>query len=99
MTVTCVFVNVKPEMVHEFIKVTTANHLASVKEPGNFRFDLVQQADNPTQFMIYEAYINEDAAAAHKNTTHYFQWREAVKDMMQEPRYGVKYVLLQPDLR
>lgn len=99
MIVNCIFVNVKPHSVEDFIKVTTVNHLESVKEPGNFRFDLVQQADDPTHFMLYEAYKNEEAAADHKNTAHYLQWREAVKDMMQEPRYGVKYVLLQPELK
>lgn len=99
MTVMCVYVSINEQMVDEFIKVTTANHLESVKEPGNFRFDLVQQVDDPTKFMIYEAFESEEAAAAHKKTPHYFAWRDAVKDMMSEPRYGVKYVLLKPDLK
>ncbi|HLN19876.1 MAG TPA: antibiotic biosynthesis monooxygenase [Bacteroidales bacterium] len=96
MTVTCVYVHVKPEMIDEFIKVTSANHMESVKEPGNFRFDFVQQADDPSKFMIFEAYETDEAAAAHKSTPHYFVWRDAVKDMMHEPRYGVKYNIIQP---
>ncbi len=96
MIVTCVYVKVKPESVEGFIKATIANHKGSVKEPGNLRFDLIQQADDPTRFMIYEAYESEEAAAAHKNTSHYLEWRDAVKDMMFEPRQGVRYNIIEP---
>jgi autoinducer 2-degrading protein len=96
MIVTCVHVHVKPESVQDFIKASTANHLESVKEKGNLRFDFVQQADDPYRFMIYEAYESDEAAAAHKSTPHYLNWRDTVKDMMAEPRKGVKYNILQP---
>ena len=96
MIVTCVHVHVKPESVREFIKASAANHLASVKEPGNLRFDFVQQTDDPCRFMIYEAYESDEAAAAHKSTPHYIKWRDTVQDMMAEPRKGVKYNILQP---
>jgi (4S)-4-hydroxy-5-phosphonooxypentane-2,3-dione isomerase len=96
MIVTCVYVHVKADAVDSFIKATTANHLESVKEPGNLRFDLVQQLDDPGRFMIYEAYESEEAAKAHKNTDHYLKWRDAVADSMAEPRQGVKYNIIQP---
>jgi autoinducer 2-degrading protein len=96
MIVTCVHVHVKPESVNDFIKASTLNHLESVKEPGNLRFDFVQQADDPCRFMIYEAYESDEAAAAHKNTPHYLKWRDIVQEMMVEPRKGVKYNILQP---
>jgi (4S)-4-hydroxy-5-phosphonooxypentane-2,3-dione isomerase len=96
MIVTCVYVHVKPDFIKEFIKATSANHLESVKEPGNLRFDFIQQADDPTRFMLYEAYISEQAAAAHKTTTHYLIWRDTVNDCMAEPRKGVKYNILEP---
>jgi autoinducer 2-degrading protein len=96
MIVTCVFIHVKPEKVSEFIEASTRNHQESVKESGNLRFDFVQQADDPCRFMIYEAYESDEAAAAHKNTTHYLNWRDRVQDMMAEPRKGVKYNILQP---
>lgn len=99
MTVTCVYVHVRPDSVDEFIKATTANHFGSVKEPGNLRFDFIRQSDDGSRFMIYEAYENEEAAAAHKNTTHYLEWRDAVKDMMEEPRRGVKYNIIQPEFK
>ncbi|MGB4292745.1 MAG: antibiotic biosynthesis monooxygenase [Bacteroidales bacterium] len=99
MIVTCVYVHVKPDMVDAFIKASTANHLESVKEPGNLRFDFLQQADDPCRFMIYEAYESEEAAAAHKNTPHYQTWRATVENMMAEPRKGVKYNILQPSDR
>jgi autoinducer 2-degrading protein len=96
MIVTCVYVHVKPDAVEQFIKATTLNHLGSVREPGNLRFDLLQQSDDPSRFMVYEAYESEEAAAAHKNTAHYLGWRDAVQDMMAEPRQGVRYNILQP---
>jgi autoinducer 2-degrading protein len=99
MIVTCVYVHVKPETVLDFIKASTANHLESVKEKGNLRFDFVQQADDPSRFMIYEAFESDEAVTAHKSTPHYLKWRDAVQDMMAEPRKGVKYNILQPSDR
>jgi autoinducer 2-degrading protein len=70
MIVTCVYVHVKPDVIEAFMDATLANHLESVKEPGNLRFDFIRQADDPCRFMLYEAYESEEAAAAHKMTTH-----------------------------
>ena len=96
MIVTCVYVHVKSESVEDFIKASTENHLESVKESGNLRFDFLQQADDPCRFLIYESYESEEAAAAHKNTPHYLKWRDTVQNMMAETRKGVKYNILQP---
>jgi autoinducer 2-degrading protein len=99
MIVTCVYVRVKPESTEEFIRACEANHLGSVKEPGNIRFDFIQQADDPSRFMFYEAYESEEAVSAHKSTPHYLKWRETVQEMMAEPRKGVRYNILQPKTR
>lgn len=99
MIVTCVHVHVKPEAVEAFVEASIVNHNGSVKEPGNLRFDFVQLADDPTRFMFYEAYESDEAAAAHKTTDHYLQWRDTVKDMMAEPRYGIRYNILEPKER
>jgi len=96
MIVTCVYVHVKPDVIREFIDATIANHLESVKEPGNLRFDFIQQSDDPTRFMIYEAYVSEEAAAVHKTTLHYMKWRDTVSDFMAEPRNGIKYNIIEP---
>ena len=97
MHVTLVHVRVKPEHVNEFIAATRDNHLASVEEPGNCRFDVLQSLDEPTQFMLYEAYANEADALAHKQTEHYLRWRDAVAEWMAEPRQGVRYHGLYPE--
>lgn len=97
MIVTCVYVHVRPEVIDDFIEASSANHTGSVKEPGNVRFDFIQQDDDPTRFMIYEAYESADAAAAHKNTSHYLTWRAAVENMMAEPRKGIRYKILKPE--
>jgi (4S)-4-hydroxy-5-phosphonooxypentane-2,3-dione isomerase len=99
MIVTCVYIHVKPGEIDRFIDATTANHLESVKEPGNLRFDLIRQADDPCRFMLYEAYESENAAAVHKTTDHYIKWRDQVNDYMAEPRYGVKYIIIEPNDR
>lgn len=96
MIVTCVHIHVKPESVQDFINASGENHSKSIKEKGNLRFDFLQQADNPCQFMLYEAYESDEDAAAHKKTQHYIKWRDAVQYMMTEPRKGVKYNILQP---
>lgn len=97
MIVSCVYIHVKPDAVDRFIEVTTANHRGSVRETGNLRFDLIQQADDPCRFMLYEAYESETAAADHKTTSHYLNWRNQVNDLMAEPRYGVKYNIIEPN--
>jgi len=96
MIVTCVHVRVKPEFVNDFIEASVLNHEGSVMEPGNLRFDFVQQADDPCRFMLYEAFESEEAVAAHKTTEHYLKWRDVVKDMMADQRYGVKYNIIEP---
>lgn len=98
MHVTLVHVRVKPERVEDFIAATRANHLASVNEPGNLRFDVLQQGDDPARFVLYEAYACATDAAAHKQTAHYLAWREAVADWMAEPRQGVTYLGLCPEV-
>jgi autoinducer 2-degrading protein len=96
MIVTCVYINVKPENVEEFIRAMTENHKGSVQEPGNLRFDVLQKADDPCVFMIYEAYESQEAADLHKTMPHYIKWRDTVKDYMAETRYGVRYNILEP---
>jgi autoinducer 2-degrading protein len=98
MHVTLVHVHVKPESVQAFIAATLANHEASVREPGNVRFDVLQNPTDPTRFILYEAYASAESAAAHKETTHYAVWRELVADMMAEPRQGVPMNGLFPEI-
>jgi len=99
MIVTCVYVHVKPDAVDSFINATISNHRESVKEPGNLRFDFIQQEDDPCKFMIYEVFEDENAVANHKTTAHYLIWRDSVVDFMQEPRKGVRYKIIEPSDR
>ena len=96
MHVTIVHVWVKPDHVEAFIEASRANHLASVQEPCNSRFDVLQDAADPNKFVLYEAYATADDATAHKNTPHYLAWREAVAEMMAQPRQGVAHQGLFP---
>ena len=91
MHVTLVNVFVKPAHVDDFIEACRLNHEGSVRESGNFRFDILQSADDPTKFVLYESYKSEADVKAHKETAHYLNWREAVADWMAEPRQGIPF--------
>ncbi len=90
-------IQVKPECVERFIEATKENAKNSLKETGIARFDLVQQQDYPTRFMLVEVYRDTNAPARHKETAHYAVWRDTVADMMAVPRTSVKYETLYPD--
>jgi (4S)-4-hydroxy-5-phosphonooxypentane-2,3-dione isomerase len=94
--VTLVHVQVKPACIDDFIAATRANHQGSVTEPGNRRFDVLQDPADPGHFILYEAYAGPADAAAHKATAHYACWRDTVADMMAEPRRGVPMTGLFP---
>ena len=97
MHVTLVHVHVKPDRIDAFVAATRDNHVASIQEPGNLRFDVLQRDDDPTRFVLYEAYRTEKDALAHKQTIHYLQWRDTVADWMAEPRQGVLHRGLLPE--
>lgn len=88
--------SVKPDSIDDFKIASLANARASALEPGIARFDVVQQTDDPTKFVLVEVYKNGDAPVAHKETEHYETWRDTVADMMAEPRSAIKYNNLFP---
>jgi autoinducer 2-degrading protein len=91
MLIIHVHVHVKPDQVEAFRRATVQNAAASVQEPGVACFDVLQQADDPTRFVLVEAYRNLDATVKHKQTAHYLTWAATVTDMMAEPRTRVTY--------
>ncbi len=96
MIVMLVHVHVKPDAVAAFRDAALANARASVREPGIARFDVIQQQDDPTRFVLIEAYRTPGAVAAHKETPHYLAWRDAVTPLMAEPRVGVMHGSVHP---
>ena len=92
MIVACVYVCVQPEHREAFLAATLENARNTVREPGNLRFDVLEQADNPNRFLLYEAYRDEAGMKAHKDTAHYARWAAAVAPWMAEPRKGVKHM-------
>ena len=87
-----VHVQVQPESIEAFREATLANARQSVKEPGIARFDVIQDSEDPTRFVLVEVYRSAQAPAAHKETAHYLTWRDAVAPMMAGPRTSRKYV-------
>ncbi len=92
-----VHVKVKPECIEQFKQVTLANAQESLKEKGIARFDVVQQQDDPSRFVLVEVYRDTAATTAHKETRHYQMWRDTVASMMAEPRLSVKFTSVFPE--
>lgn len=97
MFVIHVQVRVKPEAVQAFIDATRENARQSLREPGIARFDVVQNTEDPTHFVLVEVYRTAQAPAAHKETAHYHTWRSTVESMMAEPRRSQKFHNCFPD--
>lgn len=91
MHIVHVFVRVKPERIEDFKAATLENARNSVQEAGIARFDVLQQQDDPERFVLVEVYRTAEDPGRHKQTGHYQKWRDAVAEMMAEPRTSVKY--------
>jgi quinol monooxygenase YgiN len=96
MLIVHVHVRVKPELIEAFRNATIQNAQSSIREVGIARFDVIQQLDDPSRFVLVEVYRDEAAAKAHKETAHYALWRDTVASMMAEPRTSVKFGSLFP---
>jgi autoinducer 2-degrading protein len=96
MLIVQVHIHVKPEYLEAFKTASVENARASVEEPGIARFDVIQQADDPTRFVLVEVYRDSEAPARHKETEHYAKWRDTVTGMLAEPRFSIRYANLFP---
>jgi quinol monooxygenase YgiN len=97
MLVVHVFVHVKPDQVEAFKAASVTNARHSLREPGIARFDVIQQRDDPTRFVLVEIYRTAQDPDRHKETAHYQTWRDTVAGMMAEPRASIKYANVFPD--
>lgn len=96
MLVVHVHVHIKPEFVEMFKQATVENARQSIRETGIARFDVIQNAEDPTRFILQEVYRTEQAPARHKETAHYAIWRDTVTPMMHEERTRVMYTNVFP---
>lgn len=97
MVVNIVDVQVKPENVADFMAATLANHDGSRKEPGNLRFDVLQGAEDPARFVLYEVFTSPEAVEAHRASPHYKDWRAKVEPWMARPRHGRSHRVVAPE--
>ena len=96
MLVVHVHVRIGPGQVEEFLAATLANARASLGEPGVLRFDVIQDEADPAHVVLVEVYRGAEASAAHKLTPHYATWRDAVAEMMAEPRASTRFSAVFP---
>lgn len=97
MLVALVHIHVKPEFLDAFREITLDNARHSAQEPGVARFDVIQQEDDPSRWVLIEVFRSAEAQAAHRETSHYLRWREGVAAMLVEPRTGVRYHTVHPE--
>jgi autoinducer 2-degrading protein len=96
MLVVHVHVHVAPDDVEEFLAESRRNAAASLQEPGIRRFDVLQDERDPAHVVLNEVYVDQAAADAHKQTDHYARWRDAVADMMAQPRSSTRFTAVAP---
>jgi autoinducer 2-degrading protein len=92
------YVSVAAGSEAEFAEACAVNSQASLQEPGCLRFEVLQEADDPTRFVLVEAYDSEDDLSSHKTTDHYKAWAEVTNRVQAEPRSKTVYVPLAPPL-
>ncbi len=94
MQVLVVNIKVKPSQIEAFRAATLENAFHSKKEPGIARFELLQDQEEPSHFILIEGYRDADAPARHRETPHYAKWKELAEPMMAEPRTRALFDLL-----
>jgi autoinducer 2-degrading protein len=94
MFIYLVEIKVKPEHLEEFKTATLDNAQNTVRESGNFRFDVLQHPDDLTKFILYEVYADESGLESHRKTEHYARWKTTVEPWMAEPRKATKFSAL-----
>jgi len=97
MYIVHVYAHVKPDQVQAFKTATLANARNSINEAGIARFDVLQQSDDPTRFVLVEIYRTKADTDKHKETAHYNTWRETVEAMQVEPRTKQVFENIFPD--
>ena len=96
MLVVHVHARIRPDRVEDFLAATLANAQASLAEPGVLRFDVIHDQADPAHVVLTEVYRDEQAPAAHKLTPHYAAWRDAVAEMMAQPRASTRFSAVFP---
>lgn len=96
MLIVHVSVHVVADQGAHFLAATRANATASLEEPGVLRFDVITDLSDPTHVVLVEVYVDDAAAAAHKETAHYATWRDTVAPMMAVPRTATRFSAVFP---
>jgi len=96
MFIAAVHVYIKPDRVDDFKEMIRANHKGSIEEPGCLRFDVAQSKDDPTEFLLWEWYVDEEAARFHKTTPHYLAFKAEAPELMAKERVSDLYTGLYP---
>ena len=97
MIIVHVFVHVKEDRIEDFKLITLENARNSINESGIARFDVIQQQEDSTRFVLVEVYRTSEDTIKHKETAHYMKWRDAVEQMMAEPRSSIRFSNIFPD--
>ena len=84
-------------MWKEFLEVFRVNFDGTRSEPGNFRFDVLQDPEDENHFVVYEVFESEAAVDEHRRTAHYAATVELLDRLMEGPRQKDFYRMVMPD--
>jgi (4S)-4-hydroxy-5-phosphonooxypentane-2,3-dione isomerase len=79
-----IHITMKPERADEFLKVAEEDARQSALEPGNLRFEIYRQEEDPLKLVVLEMYRDQAALEAHRATSYVAAWRQAVTDCTTE---------------
>jgi len=71
--------HILPEHVDLYLKATLENAKATREEPGNIRFDVLQDQTDPCCFQLYEVYTDREAQQSHLKSEHFALWKNMVQ--------------------
>ena len=85
MLAVCVDFEIDPASLAAFLPIMQKNSSDSLaNEVGCHQFDIAQDQQNPTKIFLYELYDDAVAFELHKKESHYLEFNEAIRGMVNK---------------
>jgi len=69
----------RPDHTEQFMDIVEPFTTATRQEPGNLWFDWSRSVQDPSEFVLVEAFLDDDAAGAHVNSDHFKAGLESMR--------------------
>ena len=87
-------IKIRPDVLKEAIVAIEALVKASRAEVGMINYDFHQSVDDPTEFVVYENYKNEEAFRTHSQSAHHQEFSQKVRTWLTAPPEVKKYKIM-----